>query len=79
MVNDKELFMKTKAEICKNWLPRYTGTKIDDFADHILLTNFQTYVNRFAEITDSKVVGLDRAMPNATCKKSKMKDKCTIF
>ncbi|RDB37191.1 AMP nucleosidase [Spirobacillus cienkowskii] len=62
--------MKTKAEICRNWLPRYTGSKIEDFADHILLTNFQAYVNRFAEMTDSKIVGLDRAMPNATCRKS---------
>ncbi|MES2615900.1 MAG: AMP nucleosidase [Bdellovibrionota bacterium] len=62
--------MKTKLDICKNWLPRYTGTQLDDFADYILLTNFQTYVNRFAELTGTQVVGLDRAMPNATCKKS---------
>lgn len=62
--------MKTKLEICKNWLPRYTGLKIDDFADHILLTNFQSYVNRFAELTGAKIVGLERSMPNATCKKS---------
>ena len=60
--------MKTKAEICANWLPRYTGTQIDDFADYILLTNFQGYVKRFAEITGTEVNGLDRAMPNATCK-----------
>lgn len=60
--------MKTKLEICQNWLPRYTGTKIDDFADYILVTNFQSYVNRFAEIMGTTVQGIDRAMPNATCK-----------
>lgn len=62
--------MKTKKEICENWLPRYTGTKIEDFADHILLTNFGAYVNRFAEMMGVEVMGMDRAMPNATCKKS---------
>jgi AMP nucleosidase len=62
--------MKTKLEICKNWLPRYTGTKIEHLADHVLLTNFQTYVNRFAQIQGCLVVGQDRAMPNATCSKS---------
>lgn len=62
--------MKTKLEICQNWLPRYTGTKIEDFADYILLTNFQTYVNAFAAKMNVPVVGLDRAMPNATCRKT---------
>lgn len=62
--------MKTKLEICQNWLPRYTGTKIDDFADYILITNFQGYVNRFAQLMGTTVQGLDRAMPNATCKKA---------
>jgi AMP nucleosidase len=62
--------LKTKAEICNNWLPRYTGLKIDEIGDYILLTNFQSYVNHFAHLTDSKIHGLDRAMPNATCKES---------
>ena len=31
--------MKTKLDIAKNWLPRYTGTEIDDFGDYLLLTN----------------------------------------
>lgn len=62
--------MKTKADICQNWLPRYTGLQIEEIADHILLTNFQGYVNRFADMMDVKVRGLDRAMPNATCHKS---------
>ncbi len=29
--------MKTKLEIAKNWLPRYTGTQIKEFGDFILL------------------------------------------
>ncbi len=60
--------MKTKEEIVENWLPRYTGTRVEDFADNILLTNFQAYVNAFAQKMGVPVVGMDRAMPNATCK-----------
>ena len=41
--------MKTKLDIAKNWLPRYTGTEIDEFGDYLLLTNFQNYVDKFAE------------------------------
>jgi AMP nucleosidase len=32
--------MKSKQEIVANWLPRYTGTALEDFGEHILLTNF---------------------------------------
>jgi AMP nucleosidase len=60
--------MRTKEEIVANWLPRYTGTPVEDFADHILLTNFQSYVTAFAERFDVPVRGLDRPMPNATSK-----------
>jgi AMP nucleosidase len=62
--------LKTKEEIVANWLPRYTGTQVADFADHILLTNFPSYVHAFAQKMGVPVVGLDRSMPNATCKKS---------
>lgn len=62
--------MRTKEEICINWLPRYTGTAIDDFADYILLTNFQSYVDKFAAKFGVPVNGQDRAMPNATSKDS---------
>lgn len=62
--------MKTKEEICANWLPRYTGTPVDDFGDYILLTNFQSYVEKFASKFSVTVNGRDRAMPNATCKNS---------
>lgn len=41
--------MKTKLDIAKNWLPRYTGTAIDEFGDYILITNFANYVISFAE------------------------------
>ncbi len=60
--------MKTKMEICRNWLPRYTGTAVEDFADYILLTNFQSYVDMFAQKLGCEVRGQDRAMQNATCK-----------
>ena len=41
--------MKTKQEIVENWLPRYTGVKLEDFGKYILLTNFDNYVKKFAE------------------------------
>ncbi|NNC82262.1 MAG: AMP nucleosidase [Flavobacteriales bacterium] len=59
--------MKSKEEIVANWLPRYTGTAIEDFGTCILLTNFDGYVHRFAEMTDCEVRGHDKAMLNATC------------
>ena len=41
--------MKTKEEIVQNWLPRYTGEKIEKFGEYILLTNFSNYVDLFAK------------------------------
>lgn len=64
--------MKTKPDICRNWLPRYTGTAVDDFADYILLTNFSAYLDLFAKEFGVEVVGLDRVMPNATCQSSNL-------
>jgi AMP nucleosidase len=58
--------MKTKNEIVSNWLPRYTGTPLDGFGQHILLTNFGHYVERFALDHGVEVRGRDRPMPNAT-------------
>ncbi|MDA3819813.1 MAG: AMP nucleosidase [Candidatus Delongbacteria bacterium] len=60
--------MKTKEEIVKNWLPRYTGIALEDFGEHILLTNFQHYVDLFAEWFKVPVKGLDANMPGATAK-----------
>lgn len=41
--------MKTKKEIVTNWLPRYTGRPLEYFADYILLTNFNNYIDIFRE------------------------------
>ncbi|HNE50621.1 MAG TPA: AMP nucleosidase [Chitinophagales bacterium] len=60
--------MKSKEEIVQNWLPRYTGTNIEDFGEYILLTNFNKYVHQFAEWNGVEVNGLDKPMPNATAK-----------
>jgi len=57
--------MKTKDEIVQNWLPRYTGRDLGEFGQYILLTNFNKYVNTFAEWNNVGVRGLDKAMPNA--------------
>lgn len=58
--------MKTRAEIVENWLPRYTGVPLDQFGDHILLTNFQHYVKLFANWHRVPVRGRDKPMPSAT-------------
>jgi AMP nucleosidase len=58
--------MKTKTEIVRNWLPRYTGTPLQDFGQYILLTNFDDYVEMFAKHFKVKVRGRDKPMPNAT-------------
>lgn len=58
--------MKTKEDIVNNWLPRYTGTAIEDFGKYILLTNFSNYVELFAEWNKVEVRGADKPMPNAT-------------
>lgn len=58
--------MKTKTEIVENWLPRYTGEKLENFGEYILLTNFSNYVTMFAEQQNVKVVGAGRPMQCAT-------------
>ncbi len=58
--------MNTKLEIAKNWLPRYTGTQIDDFGDYLLITNFHNYVTKFAEIFNCNIQGEGRPMQTAT-------------
>lgn len=58
--------LKTKIDIAKNWLPRYTGTKIDDIGDYVLLTNFYDYVTKFAEQFNTEVKGIGRPMQTAT-------------
>src|SRR5258706_9908778 len=58
--------MKTKEEIIQNWLPRYTGEKLENFGKYILLTNFSNYVHLFAEWKKVKVIGEEKPMQCAT-------------
>ncbi|MBN1301483.1 MAG: AMP nucleosidase [Melioribacteraceae bacterium] len=58
--------MKTKLDIAKNWLPRYTGMKIDEFGDYLLITNFTNYVEKFADIFKCDVSGIGRPMQATT-------------
>jgi len=58
--------MKTKSAIVENWLPRYTGTHLDQFGQYILLVNFNAYVEQFANLFNVPIHGVGKAMPNAT-------------
>ncbi len=58
--------MRDKQEIVRNWLPRYTGTPLENFGKYILLVNFSNYVRMFADWHKVPIVGLDRSMPSAT-------------
>ncbi len=58
--------MKTKEEIVSNWLPRYTGRKLEDFTKYILLTNFNHYLDLFSEWYNVPIVGEDLNMPNCS-------------
>jgi len=55
-----------KLSIARSWLPRYTGMPLDGFGDYVLLTNFRTYVERFADRFGCTVRGTDHAMQAAT-------------
>jgi AMP nucleosidase len=54
--------MKSKDDIVKNWLPRYTGMDLDLFKPYILLTNFRNYLDMFAEKFEAKIYGEDKPM-----------------
>src|SRR5210317_502932 len=41
-------------EYIRQTLERYTNSKLEDFCDHVLITNFKQYVKRFQEKTDGK-------------------------
>ena len=58
--------MKTKEQIVANWLPRYTGTPLDEFGKYILLVNFDNYLRMFAEWHSVPICGEGKPMPNAT-------------
>jgi AMP nucleosidase len=58
--------LKTKEEIVANWLPRYTGEKLENFGEYILLCNFHNYVHTFAEMHGVEVIGIGKPMQCAT-------------
>jgi len=58
--------LETREQIVTNWLPRYTGTSLEDFSKYILLTNFDNYVHLFAEWHGVEVCGEEKPMLNAT-------------
>ena len=58
--------MKTKDDIVNNWLPRYTGTPLNEFGEYILLTNFINYVVMFSEQYGVEIKGMDKPMQTAT-------------
>ena len=58
--------MLTKEEIVKDWLPRYTGTAVEEFGDYVLLTNFSEYVRIFSGKFKAGINGSDRPMQTCT-------------
>jgi len=58
--------LKDRNEIVTNWLPRYTGEKLKNFGEYILLTNFANYVEKFAEWNNVPVIGKDKPFQCAT-------------
>ena len=58
--------MQTKEQIVQNWLPRYTGTPLEEFRPYILLTNFSNYVEMFAQKYKVEVRGRNNAMQTAS-------------
>lgn len=60
--------MKTKEEIVRDWLPRYTGRPLEEFGEYILLTNFINYVEMFAAQFNVEIIGTNKPMQSATSK-----------
>ncbi len=58
--------MNTKEEIVQNWLPRYTGRKLEDFSQYILLTNFHYYLELFSKKYSVPIIGEDKSMPSVS-------------
>ena len=58
--------MKTKKDIVEDWLPRYTGRALEDFSKHIILTNFDYYLDLFAEKYNAPIIGENKNMPNVS-------------
>src|SRR5207302_2488693 len=62
----RSVAVKTKGEIVRDWLPRYTGRPLEAFGRYILLSNFSNYIRLFAERFGVEVMGLDKPMQSAT-------------
>ncbi len=58
--------MKTKEEIVKNWLPRYTGEKLENFGKYLLLTNFSHYIQLFSSWNNMEPADLSKPMQCVT-------------
>ncbi len=58
--------MITKEQLVRDWLPRYTGRALEDFTQHILLTNFNNYLELFSSWYNVPIVGRDKPMPNVS-------------
>ena len=56
--------LTSKEEIVKNWLPRYTGTPLENFGNYILLTNFKNYVQMFSEKFSVPILGTENFSEN---------------
>jgi AMP nucleosidase len=58
--------MENKLDIVRNWLPRYTGTDLEEFGEYILLANFRNYLRLFADKFNAPIRGADRPMQSCT-------------
>ncbi len=58
--------MDTKKQIVDNWLPRYTGVPLKNFGRYVLLTNFDRYVELFAQWHRVPIHGRNKPMASAT-------------
>ena len=58
--------MNNKKQIVADWLPRYTGRDLKDFGKYILLTNFNHYIELFADKYKVPILGQDKPMANAS-------------
>jgi len=58
--------VKEKLQIVKNWLPRYTGMPLEQFGPYVLLTNFDNYIETFAEQFECDLYGEGKPMQAAT-------------
>jgi AMP nucleosidase len=60
-------------EYVRQTLERYTNCKLEDFCDHVLITNFKQYITRFQEKTKGKYSEGNYGIVNAP------KENCTMI